>query len=123
TSKLGQTSNRFPFPVVSITLFNKTNIQEGTPARLVTFSFIVSFTTACILVSQLPIRETSLLGVLLYSAQKGILSIRIADKSPNTVPFSSYNCLLPPSLRLFPRNNSALGLLLRYIQSKSLLAA
>src|SRR5690606_34402792 len=123
TSRFGHTSKRFCRPVVSITLFNKTSIHDGTPARLVTFSVMVSFTIVCILVSQSPMSETSLLGVLLYSAQKGILSINIAERSPKTVPFSWYSCLLPPNRKLFPKNKCALGLLLRYIHNKSLLAA
>ena len=107
----------------SITWFNKTNTQDGTPKRLVTFSFIVSSTMACILVSQSGINETSLLGVLLNSAQKGMLSINMAERSPNTVPFSLYNSLLPPKRKLFPRNNSESGLLFKYKHNKSLLAA
>src|SRR5690606_41876585 len=84
---------------------------------------MVSFTMACIFTSQSPNKEISLLGVLLNSAQKGILSIKIAERSPKTVPFSSYNCLLPPSRKLFPGINCASGLWLGYMQGKSLLAA
>src|SRR5690606_14246663 len=109
--------------VVSNTLLSKTNIQDGTPARLVTFSLIVSSTMACILYSQSLINDTLLLGVLLNSAQKGILSIKIADKSPKTVPFSLYNSLLPPSRKLLPVNNCEFSLLFKCIHSKSLLAA
>ena len=63
-------------------LFSKTNIHEGTPARLVTFSFKLSLIILSIFLSQSSIKEILLLGVLLNSAQKGILSIKIADKSP-----------------------------------------
>src|SRR5699024_8505319 len=101
----GQTSRILFFPVVSNTLFSNTNIQEGTPIKLVTFSFIVSSTIACILISQSDKSDIWLLGVLLYSAQKGILSINIADKSPKLVPFSLYNSLLPPNRKPLPVNS------------------
>ena len=69
-------------PVFSKTLFSNTNIQEGTPARLVIFSLIVSSTIASILVSHSPISAISGFGDELKSAQKGMFSIIIADKSP-----------------------------------------
>ena len=70
------------FPVVSNSLFNNVNIQEGTPARLLTSSCNVPLMIASIFSSHLSINEISLLGVLINSAQTGKLSIRIADKSP-----------------------------------------
>ena len=86
----GTISNMLSLFVDSKTLFNKTSIHEGTPAKLVTFSFMVSSTIACLLCSHSLINDTLLLGVLLNSAQNGILSISMALKSPKTVPFSLY---------------------------------
>ena len=94
-------------------------MTEGTKDLRV---LIVSFTIAGSLVSQSPIKDVLLEGVELNSAQIGILSIKIADKSPKKVLLSSYNCLLPPKRRLFPVNNCDSSLLFKYKHNKSLLA-
>src|SRR5690625_5500580 len=99
----------FSFPVVSNTLFSKTNIHDGTPIKLVTLSVMVSSTIACIFISQSDNNEILFFGVLLYSAQKGMLSISIAERSPKLVPFSLYNSLLPPRRKPFPVKSWEIG--------------
>src|SRR5680860_1074894 len=90
------------------------------PAKLVTFSWVLSWIMAFNLLSHSLIKETLLLGVLLNSAHNGMLSIKIADRSPKNEPLSSYSSLLPPRRRLFPKKSCEFSLLFRYRQSRSL---
>ena len=70
--------------------------------------------------SHLSIKEISLFGVLIISAQIGKLSINIAERSPKYLFPSLSIFLLPPNLKDFPENKFEFSLLFIYKQRTSL---
>ena len=116
TSRLGQTSSRFDFPVKARICFIKTRYHDGTPEIFVTFSLTVVLVICSSFSSKSSRSAIFCFGVLIISTQKGAFSIRIAERSPYSESLLNWFILwLPPRVRLFPENIRVSGLCIEYM--------
>ena len=120
SSRCGHTCVMSSAPHASITVFNITNIHEGTPASDVTSARRTSSTIRGSFSFQSSMIEVFKHGVEYISAHRGVLLISIAERSPVFIPVPKSLALNdPPNLRAFPVNIRLSGWRVRYEDTRS----